>query len=125
MDQSEDWAGLCEFCERSNYDLVQAHTGTAWGSAWTFVSNDVHAAEKAGRQMRRMGASHIRHAMRAELRLPDHEWRSVVIITELPGRTQIVLDLATAMPVQTALVMDTALRALESAAGLYLPAVAA
>jgi len=125
MDQNEDWAGMCEFCKRSNYDLVQAHTGTEWGSAWTYVSNDVHAAEKAGRQMRRMGVSRLRHAMRAQLRLQGQEVRSVVIITEIPGRTQIVLDQATAMPVQTALVMDTALRALEAAAGLYLPAVEA
>jgi hypothetical protein len=112
MDQNEDLAQICAFCRNSDYDLLQVHDGKRWGMAWTLVGNDVHAVERAGRQMRRMGINRVRHACRARL-MEDGDKQEVVLVTELPDWTQRVLRLADGVPLkQIRTLADDSLRAL-------------
>ena len=119
MDQNEDIAGLCAFLRQSRYQVVQPYTKAGWGPAWTFVGNDLHAAERAGWMMKRMGAEKMRHASRARLRTKDGRVLDAVIVTEFPGPIQKVLDIQTVQVIPVArLLPDESLRALGDAAGL-------
>jgi hypothetical protein len=115
MDQNEDLTQICAFCRNSNYDLLQPHTGKSWGAAWTFVGNDLLAAERAGRQMRRMGVNRVRHACRARFK-GDGDEQDVVLVTELPDWTQHIVRLADGVQVeQVRILADESLRALATA----------
>ena len=120
MNQDEtikELAELLAFFQRgSSYDVLQARQGSEWGAAWTFAPCDVHAAEKAAWMLRRTGVREIRHARRARLRTPTHAVQRVVVITNIPGRTQVVLRLADGCAiVSVPYLSDAALAALEAA----------
>ena len=119
MNQDDDYQELCAFFQRSNFDLLQQHKSSGWGDVWTFDGHDIRAAQNAARQMKRMGVSRLRHACSALLPSEILCERRVVVVTEIPGRSQHVLDIATGLPLQVReLLMDDILTAVETYSGL-------
>lgn len=92
MTDQNDYAALVKFFQHSRYDMLQAHTHSGWGPAWTFAPCDIRAAEHAGRMMRRLGARQVRHSRRARLRGVG-QGVEVLVVTVLPGSEQTVLHL--------------------------------
>jgi len=117
QDEMKELAELLAFFNRgSSYDVLQAREGSGWGSAWTFAPCDVHAAEKAGWMLRRMGVRELRHARRARLRLRADAVERVMIVTNLPERDQAILRLVDGCAVGgLPYLSDHALAALEEA----------
>ncbi len=119
MDQL-DRKQLCAFYRRSRYDLIQARQGDTWGPLFTFSPCDARAAQGAAQMMRRMHRGEplrVRHARRARLRDRQHHVDTdVVVVTELPERSQEVFGLEDAVVLRVAAFLeDDAQVALEAA----------
>lgn len=109
---------LRAFFGRSRYDIIQARQSDGcWGSIWTFAPCDPRAAAKAARMLLRMHEGkplQVRHARRARLHDRQHHVNTdVVVMTELPERTQEVIGLADGIALRVPLYLqDDALTAL-------------
>ncbi len=119
QDEMKEFAELRTFYQRgSSYDVMQIRESGGWGAAWTFAPCDVHAAEKAGWMLRRMGTKEMRHARRARLHTRTDENQSVVIVTNFPARTQVILRMTDGRSVRDMPYLeDAALAALEASFG--------
>jgi hypothetical protein len=76
-------------------DFIQPQQNGRWGSLWTFPPCDPAAAERAGRQMARMGATNIRWIRRARLRDRMGGSYDALVALTLPNEQQDVIILST------------------------------
>jgi hypothetical protein len=81
---------LAAYRQGATADFIQPWQDGRWGALWAFPPCDPAAAERAGRQMARMGATKIRWIRRAQLR-DTRGTTATVILTEFPTRHQRVI----------------------------------
>jgi hypothetical protein len=83
---------LTAYRQGATADFIQPWQNERWGTLWTIPPCDPAAAERAGRQMARMGATKIRWIRRARLR-DARGTIDTVILTEFPARQQRVITI--------------------------------
>ena len=115
MVTNEDLIGFLKaYRQGATADMIQGASNGNWGPIWTFPSCDPAAAERASRQMARSHAEAVRHVRRARLRIADGTSIEVMIVTILPERLQVVLELETGMRIKIAYLEDKAMQSLSS-----------
>src|SRR5262245_36236427 len=115
MNEVEINGFLAAYQRGQSADMLQARTEGEWGPLFTAPPCSIKAMERAGRQFTRSRAQAVRHVRLARLKRCHGEYVQVMVISTIPQRTQIVLDLITGERLKIARYLtDDALEALES-----------
>ena len=82
--------------KRSKYDVLQAQMGDRWSTPLSFAPCDPQTAAKSAMMLKAMikvESPIYRHARRARLRSAKRQTVDAVLITVLPAKEQVTLDL--------------------------------